>query len=564
MTDDVPVDPSSQSTSKDTPATGAEDGSVVSAGPSVDPSGKKWPRFPRRLRVARRMFVPLFTVGFLIVILITFSSVLLPFIFAAMLVYLMEPLVSWLGQPRGKRQGLPRWASVVLVYIGFLTVVTTSIVFVVPRFVTEIVRFAESTPEAIAEFRKDRLPGLNEQFHDFLGGYLPLEEDPVDFEPARLVVHEARVHAASMAGAMTGARATVAAASQTTVHWDLRGEPGQLTRKYVGRVPPEALRAIPTEAMRVRHGAWEIVEAEFPPSLRLLPDGQGGFEIFWNEDVLEIVPRGESGWVMRRHVDQDVAGSVDRRGLDLTMIFDLERTFDEVVEGALLSGRERLGALVDFAQYLALRLIQIFLAIVLTLMVAAFLSIDLPRFKGFARSLVPDDYQDGYDDLLVRMDRGLGGVVRGQLMICIVNGILTYIGLALLGVKYSVLLAVLAAVMSIVPVFGAVISTIPIVAIALTQSFTLGMLTLGWLLMINFIEANFLNPKIIGTAAHIHPVIVIFALLAGKSAFGLVGAILAVPAASLVLALFGFIRDRYARNEPEETISSEAIDAVDG
>jgi predicted PurR-regulated permease PerM len=57
---------------------------------------------------------------------------------------------------------------------------------------------------------------------------------------------------------------------------------------------------------------------------------------------------------------------------------------------------------------------------------------------------------------------------------------------------------------------------------------------------IHFVEANILNPKIIGTSAHIHPVIVIFALLAGESAFGLVGALLAVPTASILLTLFKF------------------------
>jgi predicted PurR-regulated permease PerM len=558
-------DHGTEPSSSDSPTPSAgEDGTVLPGPEIAGPGAKRWRRLPAGLRRAQRMFVPLFTVGTLIVTLVIFHSILLPFIFAAILVYLMEPLVRWLGLPRGERAGLPRWAAVVLVYIGFLTVVTTSLVVIVPRFVTEFVRFAESTPEAVTEFRNSRLPGLNAQFQEFVRGYVPMEPEAIDHEPARLMVEKARVHATDMAGAMAGAQARVKAASQVQIQWDFRGEPGQLTRAYVGRVPRAVLETIPTPDAVGRHGAWEVAGDETTPALRLVPEPGGGFALYWNDDIVEVVARSESSWVVRRHVEHDELEVATRRGIDVATIFDLERAFDEVIEGWLLSARPQLGAVVDFAQTFALRLIQIFLAIILTLMVAAFLSIDLPKFQAFARSMVPDDYVDGYDDLVRRMDVGLGGVVRGQLMICIVNGILTYIGLALLGVKYSVLLAVVAAVLSIIPVFGAVISTIPIVAMALTQSFSLGMLTLGWILMINFIEANFLNPKIIGTAAHIHPVIVIFALLAGKSAMGLVGAILAVPAASLVLALFGFIRDRYARSEMEDEAEIDEQNAVQG
>ena len=185
-----------------------------------------------------------------------------------------------------------------------------------------------------------------------------------------------------------------------------------------------------------------------------------------------------------------------------------------------------------------------FVGILLTLMVAGFISIDLPRVMAFLRSLIPRTMRGGYDVLLEQLDTGLAGVVRGQLLICVVNGVLTYIGLVLIGVKFQVLLAVIAGILSLVPIFGTVLSTIPIVLIALTQGLYVGFLALAWILGIHALEANLLNPKIIGTSAHIHPVIVIFALLAGESAYGLVGALLAVPTASILLTLFNFVRTR--------------------
>ncbi|MFB6263575.1 MAG: AI-2E family transporter, partial [Bradymonadaceae bacterium] len=230
---------------------------------------------------------------------------------------------------------------------------------------------------------------------------------------------------------------------------------------------------------------------------------------------------------------------------------DLNERLSHLIEEAVTFSSEKLSAVIEFTHSLVIGVLEAFILIILTLMVAAFMSADLPRFMGFIRELVPDHMRGGYDQLLARFDRGLAGVIRGQLIICVVNGILTFVGLGILGVKYGVLLAVVAGVFSIIPVFGTVISTIPICIIATTQGLLIGLLTLGWILLIHFVEANFLNPQIIGTSAEIHPVIVIFSLLAGETTFGLVGAILAVPAASLLLTVFRFVRDKLEEREEQ-------------
>jgi predicted PurR-regulated permease PerM len=191
---------------------------------------------------------------------------------------------------------------------------------------------------------------------------------------------------------------------------------------------------------------------------------------------------------------------------------------------------------------------------ILTFMVAAYLLIDPGRVLAFARSLVPTPHRAAYDELVVEVDRGLAGVVRGQLLICLVNAVLTTVGLVLFDVKYAMLLGLMAGAMSFLPVFGSILSSIPIVAVALASgpggfSLSRGLAVLGWILGIHLIEANVLNPKIIGTAARIHPVVVVFALLAGEETGGLVGALVAVPAAAMVQALFLFL---LGRREPGE------------
>jgi predicted PurR-regulated permease PerM len=180
----------------------------------------------------------------------------------------------------------------------------------------------------------------------------------------------------------------------------------------------------------------------------------------------------------------------------------------------------------------------------LVLMLTAFLSIDRQRIQKFFWSLVPPEYHGGYGVITSGISQGLAGVVRGQVTICLANGVFTFIGLWLFGVKLPLLLAMLATVFSLIPIFGSILSSIPIVAVALTDSFAKGVFMLLWIIGVHLLEANFLNPKIMGTAARIHPVIVVFALIVGEQTSGLIGALFAVPIASVVLTVFKFLHKR--------------------
>ena len=180
----------------------------------------------------------------------------------------------------------------------------------------------------------------------------------------------------------------------------------------------------------------------------------------------------------------------------------------------------------------------------LVLMVAAFLLMNHERTKDFFRSLFPHRFHGGFDEVVEEMDQRLAGVVRGQIFICLINGTLTYVGLLLLGVKFPFLLSTLAAVMSLVPIFGSILSSIPIVAIALTSGLGMGVAALGWIAGIHLLEANFLNPKIIGDAAKVHPAFVVFVLVAGEHFFGVLGALFAVPLTSIGVAFFTVLHRR--------------------
>lgn len=193
----------------------------------------------------------------------------------------------------------------------------------------------------------------------------------------------------------------------------------------------------------------------------------------------------------------------------------------------------------------------------LVLMITAFLAVDTDRIKRFFFSLLPLEDRGAYDDLLGRIDRGLSGVVRGQLTICFVNGLLTLVGLLLLEVKFAFILATLAAVFSLIPIFGSIASTIPIVIVALaTSSVGTAVLALAWIIGIHALEANFLNPKIMGDSARIHPVVVVLALITGEHFYGIPGALFAVPVTSIGITIFRSLQARAQRLE-QSAVRSE-------
>ncbi len=185
----------------------------------------------------------------------------------------------------------------------------------------------------------------------------------------------------------------------------------------------------------------------------------------------------------------------------------------------------------------------------MTLMIGAYLMLTNEEVFGFFRGLLLPPARPDFDRLIDRTERGLSGVVRGQLLICVVNGVLTAVGYKLIGLKYWPVMALIAAVMSLIPIFGAILSSVPAVAVGLTQSPATALMVAGWIVVIHQLEANVLNPKIIGSSAHLHPVLIVFSLLVGEHFFQATGALLAVPVLSILQSLFLHFREIAERDD---------------
>jgi predicted PurR-regulated permease PerM len=209
--------------------------------------------------------------------------------------------------------------------------------------------------------------------------------------------------------------------------------------------------------------------------------------------------------------------------------------FTSIKEQAFERLKETGAQLPAFVQRLAEYIFDFFLVLMLTFMFIVY----FPALSAFALRLVPQDYTDEFKSVASEINHRLAGVVRGQLVICLVNGVLTYIGFAMIGVNFPSLLAFVAGVLSLIPIFGTIFSTVPAVLIGLTQSLPTALMVLLWVILIHMLEAYVLNPKIMGDSAHMNPLLIIFALLVGSHYFHpVLGPLLAAPIAAIIQTVF--------------------------
>lgn len=143
-----------------------------------------------------------------------------------------------------------------------------------------------------------------------------------------------------------------------------------------------------------------------------------------------------------------------------------------------------------------------------------------------------------------RLEKRLGGWVRGQLTLMLFVGILSYLGLLFLGVDYAVPLAFLAGILEIVPNIGPTLAAVPAVLVGWSSSPVLALAVVALYFVIQQIENNFLVPKVMSRAVGLSPLVVIVALLIGLKLAGIAGAVLSIPTVLLLETVVAGLKKR--------------------
>ena len=373
-------------------------------------------------RKRHRNFVIVSAVIALTVMLVA-HEVLLPFVLALVIAYLLTPLVAWV---EGKR--VPRAGAIAIVYVVMLSILGLGIRFGAPRIGQELAGLRRELPALSHTVKNEWVPAVQEKLRS------------IGFGPA-----------------------------------------------------PEPTPVVPEDK--------ETASIVATPRI----DGSIAIEI---HAPLIIRPTKDGGYL----VDDDPPGRHAEA-------FDVDKIVAEAAGKSLLYAQHNALELVKIGRDIIAGVSRALFIFGITLMLAAYMMLTRERIVGFFSSLVRPASRGSFKDLLVRIDRGLSGVVRGQLIICLVNGGLSAIGFAIVGLKYWPVLALVATILSLIPIFGSIISSVPAVCLGLTQSIGTAVFVLVWIIGIHQLEANVLNPKIMGDSAKIHPVLVVFSLLVGEHFF---------------------------------------------
>ncbi len=394
-----------------------------------------------------------------VAVLVLAHSVLLPFVLALVIAYLLTPLVTWV-----ETRKVSRAMAIILVYVVVLGTLAAFIRFTAPRVGQELASLRRELPTLSHTVKTRWVPDIQQRLRN--AGFGP-ERTP---DPS----------------------------------------------------------------------AVEELAAPSPPAgtivARPRPDGAFGIEL---NGPLSITPAKGGGYTVEPLRETREGG------------FDLDRIVADAAGRSLLYAQHNALEIVKIGRDIVAGVSRFIFVFGITLMLAAYMMLTRERITAFFVSLVRPSSRSSFHDLLGRIDRGLSGVVRGQLIICLVNGVLSAVGFAIVGLKYWPVLALIATVLSLIPIFGSIISAIPAVALGLTQSIGTAAFVFVWIIGIHQLEANFLNPKIMGDAAKIHPVLVVFSLLVGEHFFHTMGALLAVPCMSIAQSVFTHVRARIQAMDPE-------------
>ena len=215
-------------------------------------------------------------------------------------------------------------------------------------------------------------------------------------------------------------------------------------------------------------------------------------------------------------------------------LFQFQNIFTSTSQGAFRALSGIFGGVVSF---------------VLIIVLSIYFAIQETGVDDFLRIVVPVKYQEYAVHLWKRSHVKIGLWMQGQLLLSLIMGILAYLWLTILGVPFSIVLSLFAAVAELIPIFGPILAGIAALAVAASANGTnVALLVAGGYLVLHQLENHLIYPLVVKKVVGVAPLLVILALVAGLQLAGFLGVLLSVPIAA---AIQEFVTDVQKRNERE-------------
>jgi predicted PurR-regulated permease PerM len=235
--------------------------------------------------------------------------------------------------------------------------------------------------------------------------------------------------------------------------------------------------------------------------------------------------------------------------LELRQQFDLPDVTElgEIARNRIGTAMSWLAGLLEGLVTQGLALANLLSLIFITPVVAFYLLRDWDRLVARLDDLLPRDHADVIRRLAKQANESLAGFARGQSMVCMLLAMYYATLLVIVGLPFGIVVGLVAGLLTFIPYVGSLTGFVVSMAIAVGHYDNWGSVALVGVIFISgqVIEGNFLTPKLVGDRVGLHPVWIIFALLAGGALFGFLGLLLAVPVAALVGVLVRFAIGQY-------------------
>ncbi len=216
----------------------------------------------------------------------------------------------------------------------------------------------------------------------------------------------------------------------------------------------------------------------------------------------------------------------------------LEQSIPKITAGIFSAGTTVFGGMLSF---------------VLLIVISFYLSVQEHGIENFLRIVTPLEHEEYILGLWKRSQRKIGRWLQGQFLLGVLVGIIVFLGLTLLGIKYALLLAILSAIFEVIPVFGPVMAAIPAIAIAAIQSPSSALLVLGLYIIVQQFENHLIYPLVVRKTVGVPPLLVVISLVVGGTLGGFFGIVLAVPIAAVLVEFLNDVSVRKNNNRNGNT-----------
>lgn len=256
--------------------------------------------------------------------------------------------------------------------------------------------------------------------------------------------------------------------------------------------------------------------------------------------------------------------SLESLNLPFDASSEVDRVVDRLETAAVDLGTMLLAYSINFVSMIT----TLFLMIVITI----YMLLDAKRIGRVVRRFFPPDHQVEADEFVQRSERAVTHWVRAQALLSLLIGISSGLGIWFLGAigvwpqgaQYSVFFGAWAGLMEFIPYIGPILAAVPPVFLAFFTSPWISLAVILVFVFIQQVEGHVLVPNIMGQAVGVHPLVVIFAVLAGANMFGIAGMLLALPIVALGRELFSFFKPRISLEkwQPPNPGAATATDEI--